>query len=283
MSSSLTSAARAVFVATTIALCGCHGDAGGGPKPGNTETAGADDVQSANQIGVYPPAPDVANHPKVGVPPFNIKGTQSYNVRNMTDMAADEATTLLTEWGGFSMIERTQMDQLFKEQGMAGIDPNEAAKQGKIHGIDLMLMGRITNFKVSTKKHTGGGGYGGFSKRTTTITKTVSCGIDLRLVDTTTGSIACATQSDFHQSTTSQSSESDMAGVRRENDNSTDTEEDDHGELLRFALDDAIRKSCPKFSAFVTKWAAAHPAPAGTPAAAPASSAAPIAPADQAG
>lgn len=102
---------------------------------------------------------------------------------------SDELVTALLDTHRFRLIEREQIDKVLQEQnfGAAGrVDNKSAAKLGKILGVQLLVMGRVTEFSF---KSTGGGlilnnGIGLGVKSTKAIVA-----IDARLVDTTTAEI----------------------------------------------------------------------------------------------
>ncbi len=61
-------------------------------------------------------------------------------------VAADLYTAMIKS--GFSLVERGQIDKVLKElkiQDTALVDPNTAAKIGKLSGADMMLLGEITD------------------------------------------------------------------------------------------------------------------------------------------
>jgi curli biogenesis system outer membrane secretion channel CsgG len=74
----------------------------------------------------------------------------------------------LVQDGTYSVIERNALDKIMSEQNFSNSDrvnPNSAAKIGKILGVDAMIVGSITQFGNETKNTGvggGGGGFGGF-------------------------------------------------------------------------------------------------------------------------
>jgi len=103
---------------------------------------------------------------------------------------ADMLTTALVKSGQYRVMERQQMEKILQEQsmGMSGvITPESAAKAGKMLGVEVAVIGAVTEFGYK-KQSTGGllkktplGG--SISKQSCTV------GIDIRFVNTTTGEI----------------------------------------------------------------------------------------------
>jgi len=103
---------------------------------------------------------------------------------------ADMLTTTLVKSGQYRVMERQQMEKILQEQsmGMSGaITPESAAKAGKMLGVELAIIGAVTEFGYK-KQSTGGllkkvpfGG--GLSNQSCTV------GIDVRFVNTSTGEI----------------------------------------------------------------------------------------------
>jgi curli biogenesis system outer membrane secretion channel CsgG len=98
--------------------------------------------------------------------------------RNIIDTAFSENATLSSK---FSVIERDKLDMVLKEQGLGGsgaVDPQTAAKVGKILGVRYVLTGAIDKFSINTTR----GGIGGIGGNQTVA----DASINLRVIDTTT-------------------------------------------------------------------------------------------------
>ena len=81
----------------------------------------------------------------------------------------------------FSVIEREKLSMVMKEQGLAqtgAVDPQSAAKVGKLLGVRYIVTGGIDKFAINTTR----GGIGIISARQTKADAT----INLRFIDTTT-------------------------------------------------------------------------------------------------
>ncbi len=235
------------------------------------------DKLTAN-VGVYSPPPAAAAGPKprVGVPPFNVSTAQGA-APDLNDLAADQMTTLLDQTGRFDVIERAQMKQLLNEQSLEGIvKAGELAKAGQVRGVDYLLLGKVTNLRVKAEHSSSGFGVaqitggavnlGGMDIKNSKTVLTTECGVDIRLVDPTTGQLMTSNFSEFNRSDSAGSMGVTVLGANADSGADVQLSEDDKGKVLRLALDDAVRKSLPKIDAFI----AAHPGrlPDGPPAAA---------------
>lgn len=246
------------------------------------ESAGRDTL-TAN-VGVYPAGPSGVNKPRVGVPPFAVQAGSGFGGGgDANSLAADQMTTLLDQSERFTVIERAQLKQLLDEQNLEGIvKPGELAKQGQVRGVDYLLLGKITNLRV--KHETKGNEFGlaqlggvvnlggaDVKKKETVIT--TECGVDIRLVDPTTGQLMTSNFSEYKKTDSANSMGLAILGANAESNADIQLSEDDKGKILRLALDDAFRKSLPKIDKFLrnqpakgmTSEAPSNPAPS-TPA-----------------
>ena len=227
------------------------------------ETAGRQ-MLTAN-VGTYPPPPPGIAVRRLGVPEFQITGSNTE--QQLARVAADQATTLMVNSGRFDVIERAQLDQLVKEQKLTGIvKADELAKSGEVRGVDYLLVGKVSNFRV--KRQSTGRGFGlgkllpytgltDFQKRDMSVT--VEVGIDLRVVDTTSGSMLAAGTTDFTRTDKVSAFGLEILGVGAQADASVQLDEDNKGLVLRLAIDDAIKRMLPTID---NKLRGLQPAPA---------------------
>jgi len=128
------------------------------------------------------------------VPPANIAALGA-NVdigRGIVDLLVK----YLVQDGTYSVIERNALEKILAEQNFANSDrvnPNSAAKIGKILGVDAMIVGSVTTFGNETK-NTGvggaGGGFGPFGMGGFKHTNSKAIvNIDARIVDIDTAEI----------------------------------------------------------------------------------------------
>jgi hypothetical protein len=128
-------------------------------------------------------------------------------------------------------------------------------------GLTSLLGGRLA------------GGPSGYNQKKTNL-KT-QLGVDLRIVEPTTGKLLVSKFSEFDRTDSAESLGISILGFGTQNDAEIQVTEDDAGRVLRLAFDDAIKKMLPELDA---KLAAAGRRPTGAASAAPApASAAPVA------
>jgi curli biogenesis system outer membrane secretion channel CsgG len=99
--------------------------------------------------------------------------------RNHIDTAFSENPTLASR---FAIVERTSLDLILKEQGLASsgaVTPQTAAKVGNLLGVKYIVVGGIDKFAINDTK-AGFRGIGGNLQQAQTT-------INLRFIDTTTG------------------------------------------------------------------------------------------------
>jgi curli biogenesis system outer membrane secretion channel CsgG len=128
---------------------------------------------------------------RVAVFTFDDKTDQSYHWwdgRSPGDGMADMLTTSLVKSGKYTVIERQQIASLLSEQqlGQSGIVTQQsAAKIGQMLGVDLAVIGAVTEFGYAKKDM--GVNIKGFGLGTAKQKATVA--VDVRLVNTSTGEI----------------------------------------------------------------------------------------------
>lgn len=220
----------------------------------SSETASRDTLTT--HVGVYDYPPSALKMVRVGVPPFldaSAKEKAQASTNNLGALAADQLTTLAVNSMRFDVIERAQLEQLLREQELEGIvDPNELAQPGKVRGVEYMLIGKITNFRVKTEKSTTGFGLatigdvvGAVDIKNDKTQISVDCGVDLRLVSPTTGSTLAAQFGEYKRTDTLSALGVDVLGANATAEGELELDEDNQGKILRLAIDDAMRKMLP--------------------------------------
>src|ERR1017187_9654665 len=122
---------------------------------------------------------------RIGVVDFENKTT--YGANRLGTSASDILITELAKSGKFIVVERDKMDKLMAEQklGMSGaIDPNTAARVGKILGLNAIVTGSISQFGEQTE--------GSEYLITQSKSQVVKCTVDIRVVDAETGQVLYA-------------------------------------------------------------------------------------------
>ena len=252
----------AAMVLSVLAIAGCAS---------TKESASKSDL--TKDVGIYPPPPSGAATPRVGVPPFNVQATGHMAGGDLNDLAADQCTTLLDATNRFHVIERAQLKKLLDEQGLEGIvRSGELPKQANVRGVDYLVVGKVTNLRVK-RDHTSNNfgaatmtgflNIGGADVKNSETVVTTECGVDIRLVDPSTGEVFTSNFSDFKRTDSAKSMGLNILGASAESNADIQLSEDDKGQILRLALDDAIKKMLPKLDHKLKELAKKMDAPAG--------------------
>ena len=124
-----------------------------------------------------------------------IFGTDQDVGKGISDMLVEK----LVNGGQYSVIERSALDKILKEQNFSNsdrADPNSAAKIGAVLGVDAIIIGSITQFgRDDQHTNVGGGGYGlgkfGLGGVSTSKSKAVVA-VSARVINTSTAEIMAA-------------------------------------------------------------------------------------------
>ena len=165
------------------------------PSVDNNRTA------SANVVKFEVDAQDPENRWIIAVPNFEVRagnvkigdadlskeGSEFYN--ELGSGVADIFVTEAFRSQQFRITERAELDKIIKEQNLATsgrVDSGTAAEVGRITGAELIALGSLSEFGVST---TGGGSrvLGIFGGSAETVTARVT--VDIRIVDANTAEI----------------------------------------------------------------------------------------------
>ena len=113
---------------------------------------------------------------------------------NIGKGVSDMLVTALVESGRYLVVERSELDEILKEQGLGmsgAVTPQSAAQVGKLLGIEVMVTGSVTEFGEKKSEIGGGlGSFGGFNIGVST--KTARVAVDIRMVNVNTGEIVTA-------------------------------------------------------------------------------------------
>ncbi len=148
------------------------------------------------------PAPSTLRKKRVAVFDFDFTAIPTATVAQLgasVDIGKG-ITNLLVKYlvqdGTYSVIERNALDKIMSEQNFSNSDrvnPNSAAKIGKILGVDAMIVGSVTQFGNDTKNTNvggAGGGFGGFGLGGIKHSNSKAIvNIDARIVDIDTAEI----------------------------------------------------------------------------------------------
>ena len=173
-------AVGALGVAGAAVLSGCTT---GAAVATTGDKYGGDPVASAKAAMKLPPLKGPRR--RVAVAEFDNKTI--YGKNRLGGAAADILTTELVRADRFIMLERQRMAAVLKEQKLGMemvVDPNTAARVGKMLGAQAVVVGTISKFGVKTE-----GKDVGFYKRKTQIAE---ASVEVRIINTTSGEIIFA-------------------------------------------------------------------------------------------
>ena len=207
------------------------------------------------EIGNYQAKPEPWTRVRVACNKFMDKtNNRASHSRPVGEQAAEQFETLIVRADRFNVIERHQLENILKEQGLEGVvDPAELSKPGRIRGVDYMFLGAITNFRVKINKtKTGGGIFDAVIKPiapldidTSKTTIETQVGVDIKLVNTTTGEIVAKDFGEVSRIDTASAWGVRVLGIGGDAKNELKIDEDSQGKILRWALDESFKKMLP--------------------------------------
>ena len=139
---------------------------------------------------------------RVAVMDFEDKAGYGHNIGSGL---ADMLVTSLVESKKFIVIEREELENLLKEQGLGmsgAVTPQSAAKVGQLLGVELIITGSVTEF--GTKEDKVGGALSNLSGFNLGVSsESARSVVDVRLVNTSTGEIIAAKSAEGEESSKS--------------------------------------------------------------------------------
>ncbi len=148
---------------------------------------------------------------------------------------ADMLASALVKSGKFMVMERQELDNVLSEQklGESGLVTAETApKVGKLLGVELLVVGSISEFGTKENRISGGiSMFGGGISR-----KTARAVVDIRLVNTTTGEIIASETKEGSESSTGLSVRTDAFDFSDHN----GWDDTDEGKATRQAVDGCV-------------------------------------------
>jgi curli biogenesis system outer membrane secretion channel CsgG len=133
---------------------------------------------------------------RVAVGRFEDRTGSGYH--SLGEGVADMLITALVKSGKFSVLERQEIERVMQEQKFGEmVTPETAPKVGQLLGVELFVIGSVTEFGVKDSKVSLGLSAfgGGVSKKTSRAV------VDVRLVNTTTGEILASETYEGEEST----------------------------------------------------------------------------------
>ena len=197
---------------------------------------------------------------RVGVP--DLKVSSQAGPASLGGAMADVLTTLAFQTGRFDVVERASLDALLAEQDLEGIVlEDERAEMGVIRGVDALLLGKITDLRAKTVRKDRGFGLGNLGIKELgryagtldysreEVELQAECGVDLRLVDPSSGTVLAAHFGSYSLVDSASAIGLQLAGFGSKAAADLQLTDDDRGKVMRLALDNAMRKILPDVDA----------------------------------
>jgi curli biogenesis system outer membrane secretion channel CsgG len=204
------------------------------------------------EIGNYPKAPTPWTRVRVGVNKLVDKtNNRASHSRPVGEQASEQFETLVVRADRFNVVERLQLENLLKEQGLEGVvDPTEIAKSGKVRGVDYLFLGAITNFRVKINRVRQGGGIldavikpiAPLDIDTSKTEVETQVGVDIKMVNAQTGEIVAKDFGEVSRIDTASAWGVRVLGIGGSAKNELKIDEDSQGKILRWALDESFKK-----------------------------------------
>jgi ribosomal protein L40E len=221
-----------------------------------------------SQVGTYKPAPINAPRPRIGVTAFAIDATSAPESTDaLSTAAADEMAQLLSSSGRFDVIGRAATEQLLQQQAAAGaIKPGVLLHPINISGIDYLLVGSINDLTIAREPASGNmfdrmKNWVQRSAENKDVIVQVHCGVGFSLIEPATGDIALSSNSEFSRTAPSASLGMDVMQNEVQSATTLPVTQSDRQQIIRLALDDAVRKALPKTDRFLASRAQIAPNP----------------------
>jgi curli biogenesis system outer membrane secretion channel CsgG len=224
-----------------------------------TSTSETYSKDSLPDIGNYPPPPPGYTKVRAAVMKLQDKtNNAASHSRPVGEQAAEQLETLLVNAGRFNMVERLQLENVLKEQGLAGtVDPDELARPGRVRGVDYLFLGAITEFSVKIVRTRMGGGIfdrvlPGIAPLDIDTSKTeieTRVAADIKLVNTTTGEIVAKDSEPVKRVDTASAWGVRILGIGGDARKEIKIDAESQGRIMRYALDQSLKRMLPAIDA----------------------------------
>lgn len=223
---------RRTLVATgLVILAGCFAS--------TSETVQRD---SMPEVKAFPPKPMGYQKVRAAVVEFEDKTRRHAGIGAQ---ASDAMISIISESDRFSLIERSRLRELMKEQGLEGVvESSELSKAGRVRGIDYLFLGAVTNFRVMITRQRSSGGIWNHVIRplapldidTSKTEVETQVGVDIRLVNTQTGEIVASRTGEVIHKAVASAWGIRVLGIGGGGRNEIRIDDDSRGKILRHAL-----------------------------------------------
>lgn len=218
--------------------------------------------------GQYAPPAQPVPKLRIAVPAIAIDGAAGVAPDvDLQASASDELFKLLDSSGRCDLTERLRLHQLLAEQGLIDmIQPGRLVHPAAVHGFDYILTGQITNLSVRRELPPNDVSVAGVENMLHIgqpwMPKLIaSARVNLFLVNARTGAIELAEKQEFHRAAAPQDLGLQLTSQQLANASQVQLSPSDTHQIMRLALDEAVRPMLPRMD----QWAAALPPPHESP------------------
>lgn len=217
---------------------------------------------SLDAVGKYSTAAprSMDERPKLGISTFKVEGESLDPNANLGDAASDQFAELLRKSNRFEVVAQNDFSSLLQSQRLTDVvRPGQFMRAAKINGVDYILVGTITNLRITKKLEEAGmvQKVTDFVKRSAdnkNVVVSATCGVGFQIIDPETRDIVLTNNSELNR--TAGAGEMGLNVMTASSENvqpgaEIQVSREDRVQVIRLAIDDAIRKSLPKIDRFL--------------------------------
>jgi curli biogenesis system outer membrane secretion channel CsgG len=202
----------------------------------------------------------LADRLRLGIATFKVEGESLDPNANLGDASADQFAQLLGRANRFNVINRGEFQRTLDAHKLNDVvRPGQLVRAATIDGVDYVLVGSITNLRITKKVEAPGMMQQAvdFVKRSAdnkNISVTATCGVGFQIIDPETRDIVVTNNSELNRS--GGAGEMGFTMMTDSDANAQPGAEipvsrEDRVQIIRLAVDEAIRKSLPKIDRFL--------------------------------
>jgi curli biogenesis system outer membrane secretion channel CsgG len=174
------------------------------------------------------------------------------------EAAADHMALLLNRSGRFTAVSGRRLREMLRRQNLDDLFKAGAlVRPAKIDGVDYVLVGGVTDLHVGKAVENNTSPVGKVKRlfqrasQDRKVVITASCGVGIQLVDPRTGDVMLGNNSEFKRTAYAADLGLDVLKVGADARGEPVVSDSDREQVIRLALDDALRKSLPKIDRFL--------------------------------
>ena len=204
------------------------------------------------EVGHYPAPPVGVARPRVAIAPFHVTTDQGFaKDLELADIAAEEMMKLMDGTARFNLIEHVRFRQILRDQNLIDVlEPGEWARPVQLPGVHFIVIGRVLNLSATAVDPAAEFGMskiqrwmGGGEDANHRVNVTVTCNVDVRLVDPATGSLRVDVPQTFRRTANAAAFGIDLTNRDL---NALGLSRDEAQNVVRVVLDDELRQMLPQ-------------------------------------